>query len=127
MRRALVAVAFVVFAASGCGGDDGNESARETTTIVRTVTGTQNPTGTSSVTVTGKFKYPPVVVNNFMKSCTSGVQNRRAYCACTLDQLSNSVSVRDFARVGLAGGKLPPRIRRIIQRAAVDCADKLPG
>jgi hypothetical protein len=126
VKRALVAGLLIV-AAAGCGGGDGNESARDTTTIVRTVTSTQNPTGTSSVTVSGKYKYPPVVVNNFMRSCTNGMRNRRAYCACTLDELSNTVSVDDFARIGLAGGKLPPRIRRIIRQAAVDCADRLQG
>jgi hypothetical protein len=127
MRCAFILAALMVIVISGCGGDDGEQSAGDTTTIVRTVTSTQNPTGTSSVTVSGKFQYPPVVVNNFMDSCTDGMQNRRSYCACTLDQLSNNVSVKDFARIGLAGGKLPPRIQSIIQRAAVDCADKLPG
>jgi hypothetical protein len=67
------------------------------------------------------------VVNNFMKSCTNGIEKRRAYCACTLEELSKSVSVQDFARIGLAGGKLPPRIQRVIQEAAVACADKIPS
>ncbi len=121
MRRTLSALlAVVALAAAGCGG---NKSA--STTTVTTVQSVTNPTGTASVTTHGRFHYPAVVVNNFMQSCTKGNQARRPYCACTLDKLSNNVSVRDFARIGLSGGKLSPRIRRFIQRAAVDCADKL--
>jgi hypothetical protein len=120
-RVVLVAAGLLVLALSACGGGDGEESARETTTVVTTVT------GRASTTTGGKHDYPPVVVNNFMKSCTNGIQNRRAYCACTLDELSKTVSVQDFARIGLAGGKLPPRIRRVIQEAAVTCADKIPS
>jgi hypothetical protein len=120
-RVAPVAAALFVLVLPACGGGDGEESAGETTTVVTTVT------GPASTTTEGEHDYPPVVVNNFMKSCTNGVQNRRAYCACTLDELSKDVSVQDFARIGLAGGKLPPRIRRVIQEAAVACADKIPS
>jgi hypothetical protein len=120
-RVVLVAAVLLLLGLSACGGGDGEGSARETTTVVTTVT------GSASTTTEGKHDYPPVVVNNFMKSCTNGIQKRRAYCACTLDELSKSVSVQDFARIGLAGGKLPPRIRRIIQDAALACADKIPS
>jgi hypothetical protein len=120
-RVVLVAAGLLLLGLSACGGGDGEESARETTTVVTTVT------GPASTTTEGKYDYPPVVVNNFMKSCTNGIRKRRAYCACTLDELSKSVSVQDFARIGLAGGKLPPRIRRVIQDAAVACADKIPS
>ena len=117
-----MAAALFLLALPACGGGgDGEESAGETTTVVTTVT------GPASTTTEGKHDYPPVVVNNFMKSCTNGIQNRRAYCACTLDELSKDVSVQDFARIGLAGGALPPRIRRVIQDAAVACADKIPS
>jgi hypothetical protein len=116
VRRAVLLVsAALAFAAAGCGGD-GDKSAGTTTT---------NPTGTASVTTHGRYKYPPVVVNNFMQSCVNGMENRQPYCACTLDKLSNDVSVRDFARIGLSGGKLSPRIRRLIAQAAVDCRDRL--
>jgi len=60
-----------------------------------------------------------------MQSCTKGDTKKRAYCGCTLDKLSNDVSTADFARIGLAGGKIPPRIKRLITKAAVACADKL--
>jgi hypothetical protein len=112
----------LALAVAGCGGD-GDKSAA--TVTVTTIESTTNPTGTGSVTTGGRFHYPQVVIDNFMKSCTNGMENRRAYCACTLDELSDSVSVQDFARVGQSGGKLPPRIQRLIQQAAVDCADKL--
>ena len=118
---ALVA-ALVVATTAGCGGE--SEKSVQTTTVVSTVQST-NPTGTASVTTHGKYDYPPVVVNNFMSSCTNGKTGRRDYCACTLDELSNQVSVGDFARIGLSGGKLPARIQRIIENAAVECADKL--
>jgi hypothetical protein len=121
MKYALTAV-LIALAATGCGGD-GEKSAA--TVTVTTIESTTNPTGAGSVTTHGRFRYPDVVVNNFMQSCTQGKQNRRAYCACTLDELSNTVSVRDFARIGRSGGKLSPRIARLIRQAAADCADKL--
>jgi hypothetical protein len=123
MRQApLLAIAFVAVLAAGCGGD--GEKSAVTTTTVRTVT-TTNPTGTGSVTTHGRFSYPATLTENYMKSCTRGDKAKEAYCACTLDKLSNDVSTQDFARIGLAGGKIPPRINRLIRRAAVNCADKL--
>jgi hypothetical protein len=122
VRRILLTPAVLLACAvAGCGG--GGKSAE--TTTVTTVVGVTNPTGTASVTTHGRYHYPQVVVDNFMKSCTKGNDRKRAYCGCTLDKLSDTVSVKDFARVGLSGGKVPPRIRRAIRRAAVACADKL--
>ncbi|MBA3734498.1 MAG: hypothetical protein H0W90_04765 [Actinobacteria bacterium] len=89
------------------------------TTVAATAT---DATETWSVTTHGRFHYPPVIVNNFMRSCTKTRNGREAYCSCTLDELSNDVSSQDFTRIGLAGGSFPPRIRR---QAAVACADKL--
>lgn len=109
-------------AASGCG--DGGEKSAATTTVRTIATTTIAPT-TTSVTTHGRFHYPRVIVDNFMKSCTNGKRNRVAYCGCTLDKLSNDVSVQDFARIGLSGGKLSPRMNRLIRQAAVACADKL--
>ena len=109
-------------AASGCGG--GGEKSAATTTVT-TVATTTSPTETSSVTTHGRFKYPRVIVDNFMRSCTNGQKKRVAYCGCTLDKLSNDVSVQDFARIGLSGGKLTPRMNRLIRQASVACADKL--
>ena len=112
----------LALAAAGCGGD-GEKSAA--TVTVTTVESTTNPTGAGSMTTRGRIRYPQVVIDNFMQSCTNGKENRRAYCACTLDELSDSVSVQDFVRVGQSSGKLPPRIQRLISQAAVACADKL--
>ncbi|MGZ8706244.1 MAG: hypothetical protein ACXW0R_02545 [Gaiellaceae bacterium] len=103
----------VALATVGCGG--GGKSAVTTT----------NPTGTASVTTHGRFSYPPVLVDNFMRSCTRGGQAKKTYCACTLDKLSNTVSTQDFTRIGLSGGKVPPRVRRAIKQATIACADKL--
>jgi hypothetical protein len=123
VRRWLVPLWLVLgVAAGGCGG--GSEKSAATTTVTTIATAT-NPTGTASVTTHGRFHYPRVIVDNFMKSCTNGQQKRDAYCSCTLDKLSNDVSVQDFARIGLSGGKLSPRMNRLIRRAAVACADKL--
>ena len=123
MRHAFLALGvFLCVAAAGCGGGAKNASVTTTVTTIETAT---NPTGTASVTTHGRFNYPPVVVNNFMKSCTSGIKKREAYCGCTLDKLSNTVSVQDFARIGLSGGKLSPRIQRLIRNAAIACANKL--
>ena len=122
-RTVFLTGLLLALTAAGCGGN-GRESA-DATTVTRTIATTTNPTGTASVTTHGKYKYPPVVINNFMQSCQNGKATRRAYCACTLDELSDQVSVQDFARIGLSGGKLPPRIQRVIEQAAKDCADKL--
>jgi hypothetical protein len=108
--------------ACGCGGGGGNSAATTTVTTISTAT---KPTGTASVTTHGRFHYPRVIVDNFMKSCTNGKKERVAYCGCTLDKLSNDVSVHDFARIGLSGGKLSVRMNRLIRQAAVACADKL--
>ena len=88
-------------------------------------TGATLTTFTAHLVPPTRFHYPKVIVDNFMKSCTNGQQKRVAYCGCTLDKLSDDVSVRDFARIGLSGGKLSPRMRMLIRRAAVACADKL--
>jgi hypothetical protein len=123
VRRWLVPLWLVLgVAAGGCGG--GSEKSAATTTVTTIATAT-NPTGTASVTTHGRFQYPRVIVDNFMKSCTNGQQKRVAYCSCTLDKLSNDVAAQDFARIGLSGGKLSPRMNRLIRRAAVACADKL--
>jgi hypothetical protein len=124
LKPGLATLVFVLaLAASGCGGG-GKEEEAATTTVTTTATVT-NPTGTASVTTHGRFHYPPALVRSYMRSCTKGDTAKNAYCACTLDKLSNDVSVRDFIRVGLAGGKLPPRIRRLITGAARACVDKL--
>jgi hypothetical protein len=123
VRQAVLGLSVLLcVAATGCGGGDKKSSVATTVTTIETAT---NPTETASVTTHGRFNYPPVVVNNFMKSCTNGIKKREAYCGCTLDKLSDTVSVQDFARIGLSGGKLPPRIQRLIRNAAVACADKL--
>ena len=111
----------VALTAAGCGG--GSKSA--VTTTVTTIATTTNPTGTASVTTHGRFSYPQVLIDNFMRSCTRGGQVKRAYCACTLDKLSNTVSTQDFTRIGLSGGKVSPRVRRAIKQATIACAHKL--
>ncbi len=119
----------VVLALSGCGG--GGKSAQSTTTVVSTAVVTTTPGSTTSsadihVVTHGRFHYPQILVTNYMRSCIAGGgAKKRAYCACTLDKLSNRVSAADFARIGLAGGKIPPRISRLIRNAAIACADKL--
>lgn len=115
-------LAALALAAAGCGGGGDKSAATTTVTTIATVT---NPTGTGSVTTHGRFHYPSVLLNNFMRSCTRGDNAKEAYCSCTLDELSNNVSTQDFARIGLSGGKVPPRIRRLIQQAARACANKL--
>jgi hypothetical protein len=112
-----------MFSVAGCGG--GSSKSAATTTVTTTIATVTNPTGTASVTTHGRYHYPPALVRSYMRSCTKGDKAKRAYCACTLDKLSNNVSVADFVRVGLAGGKLPPRMRRLITKAATACADKL--
>jgi hypothetical protein len=125
VTRALWLVAAALLLA-GCGG--GGKSAA-TTTVERTVTaGATTSTGTTtsfSVTTHGKYSYPQPVIDNYMTSCVASDKKKEAYCACTLDKLSETVSVQDFARVGLAGGKLPPRINTLIRKAALACVDKL--
>ena len=124
MKILVVVAAALTLAAAGCGG--GGTKSTATTTVTKIVTAT-NPAGTAGVTVTthGRFHYPAAVVNNYMRSCLKSGSVTRAYCACTLDKLSNDVSTGDFARIGLSGGHIPPRVRRLIRRAAVACRDKL--
>jgi hypothetical protein len=121
--RFAVTVALLTFAVSGCGGGGGDKSAA-TKTVTTVVTAT-NSTGPASITTHGRFRYPQVLVDNFMRSCTKNGVAKQAYCACTLDKLSNNVSTQDFTRIGLSGGKVTPRVRRLINQAAVACADKL--
>jgi hypothetical protein len=116
-----VAVALALTVA-GCGG--GGKSVIATTTVSKTVNAT-NPTGTAAVTTHGRYHYPDAVVRNYMQSCLKNSSVTQAYCACTLDKLSNSVSTADFTRIGLSGGRIPPRVRRLIRRAAVACVNKL--
>jgi hypothetical protein len=123
-RAFLPAAICAVLVAAGCGGG-GSKSAVATTTVTKTLT--TNPTGTAAgVTVTthGRFHYPATVTENYMRSCMKS-NVTQAYCACTLDKLSNTVSTADFARIGLSGGRIPPRIRKLIRQAAVACANKL--
>ena len=124
MTRAFLLGGAVLLAAAGCGGG-GSTSSGGTTTVTKTLT-TTNPTGTTAVTVTthGRFHYPAAVTENYMRSCMKN-NVTQAYCACTLDKLSNSVSTADFARIGLSGGHIPTRMRQLIRRAAVACANKL--
>jgi hypothetical protein len=127
VRRSLPAFAIVLLLA-GCGG--GGDKSAATTTVERTVTAeattTSEETTTSvSVTTHGRYEYPQAVIDNYMNSCMSGDDKKKAYCGCTLDKLSNDVSVQDFARVGLSGGKLTPRINSLIRKAALACVDKL--
>jgi hypothetical protein len=109
-------LAAVALTAAGCGG--GKSAATTGTTTV--VTGTNSTSG-PTVTTHGRFHYPRSLVDNFMRSCTRGDAGKQAYCACTLDRLSNNVSTQDFARIGRSGGKVPRRIRRSIRRATVAC------
>jgi len=118
VKGALLVGGALVAVAAGCGGT-GDKSA-VTTTVTKT-----NPTGTVSVTTHGRFKYPEAVTKNYMQSCTNNGAVKAAYCSCTLDKLSNDVSTRDFTKIGLSGGTIPPRIRRLIRRAALDCRSKL--
>jgi hypothetical protein len=117
VRQALLTVllAAVALAAGGCGG--GKSAATTTVTTVSTVTNV----GGASVTTHGRFHYPPTLIDNFMRSCTKGDTAKQAYCGCALDKLSNNVSTRDFTRIGLSGGKVPPRIRRLIRQATRAC------
>jgi hypothetical protein len=127
VTRALWLVAAALLLA-GCGG--GGDKSAVTTTVERTVTAeaTTSTLGTTtsfSVTTHGKYSYPQPVIDNYMSSCIAGDNKKEAYCGCTLDKLSENVSVQDFARVGLSSGKLPPRINSLIRKAAVACVDKL--
>jgi hypothetical protein len=115
-------VVLVALFSAGCGG--GGKKSTATTTMTEIVT-TTNPTPSASVTTHGRFHYPKALIDRYMQSCMGGSTKKRAYCGCTLDKLSNTVSFADFARIGFAGGKIPPRIKKLITQAAVSCANKL--
>jgi hypothetical protein len=99
--------------AAGCGSGGGKSSAttKPTTTM----------TTTTAVTVGGKYRYSPQVIQSFMRSCTQGNTAKEDYCACVIDKLSNSVSTRDFARIARTG-RAVPRVARAIRRATATCA-----
>jgi hypothetical protein len=124
VTRALPLATAVLLVAVGCGG--GSKSAVATTTVTKTLTTTADATDTTAVTVTthGRFHYPAAVTQNYMRSCLKS-NVTQAYCACTLDKLSNNVSTADFARIGLSGGRIPTRIRKLITQAALACRNKL--
>jgi hypothetical protein len=124
VTRGFLLAAVVLLVVAGCGGG-GGKSAVATTTVTKTLTATSSsPTAAVTVTTHGRFHYPATVTQNYMRSCMKG-KVKKAYCACTLDKLSNNVSTGDFVRIGLSGGRIPTRIRKLIRQAAVACADKL--
>ena len=125
MRLAVVLVGMLLaVAAAGCGGDSKNSAER--TTVTTTVATTTTPTVTASATTRGKYEYPPVVVNNFMQSCQNGMSNRRAYCACTLDELSDRVSVaRTWRRSGCRAASCLRGSAGDQAGRRANCADKL--
>jgi hypothetical protein len=107
--RYLVAASCLALVAAGCGG--GKSSAT-----------TSSPTATTTVTtitLTGKYRYPPQVITAFMQGCTQGKQARENLCACVIDKLSYTVSIRDFARV--VAGRAVPRVKEAASRAKTDC------
>ena len=109
MTRALLPVTAVLLVAlAGCGG---NKTSSQSTTTTRTAP--------------AKFHYSAEVTQNFMKNCTASPQATPAYCRCTLDKLSEHVSMKDFQRIGLSGGKVPLRVRNYIVQAAQRCRSKL--
>jgi hypothetical protein len=122
VTRALLLATAVLVVAAGCGG--GSKSAVATTKVTKTLTTTNPSTAAVTVTTHGRFHYPATVTDNYMRSCMKS-KVTQAYCACTLDKLSNNVSTADFARIGLSGGRIPPRIRTLITQAALACRDKL--
>ena len=128
MRLALLALA-VVLVLAGCGG--GGKSSQATTVVSTTVvTSTSAATTTTAsgdihVVTHGRFHYPQILITNYMRSCIAGGgAKKRAYCACTLDKLSNDVSTKDFTEIGLSK-QIPPRIRRLMTNAVAACANKL--
>jgi hypothetical protein len=118
-RAFLLSASVLLLAVAGCGGG-GSKSAAATTTVTKTLT-TTNPTGTAATL--GRFRYPANIRENYMRHCT---QNNvtQAYCACTLDKISDTVTTADFARIGLSG-RIPTRVRSLITQAALACKDKL--
>ena len=127
MRQALLVVGIVLVVA-GCGG--GSKSSQATTVVSTTVVTTTTSTTTSSggdfhVVTHGRYHYPQILVTNYMRSCiANGGAKKRAYCACTLDKLSNDVSIRDFTEIGLSK-TIPKRIRTLMTNAVAACANKL--
>jgi hypothetical protein len=108
VTRAVVLLAATVVVA-GCGGG-GDKTAGNTTT---------------TTAATARYEYSHEVTQNYMRSCTQSPNATRAYCQCTLDKLSENVSMKDFERIGLSGGKIPTRVRDFIVQAARDCRSKL--
>ena len=143
MRTFLLALAIVAVVA-GCGGGGHSASRAGTTTATTTAPPATTTTaaaapstsaatttaasGTGKVVLHGRYRYPPILIRNYMKSCVGaagGGVKKRNYCACTLDKLSFNVSTRDFAEIGLSHGRIPPRIKRFMSAAIADCANKL--
>jgi hypothetical protein len=128
VRLAVLLAIALVLVLAGCGG--GGKSAKsttqtvtKTTTVVSTTTSTES-SGTTVVTH-GRYHYPEALTTNYMKSCVAGGNaKKQAYCACTLDKLSNSVSTRDFAEIGLSK-TIPAKIKQLMANAVADCASKL--
>jgi len=107
--RYLVAAACLAVVAAGCGG---GKSAATTTA----------PTApTTSIAVSGTYRYSPKVISSFMRSCTQGNAAKENYCACVIDKLSHSVSTRDFAHIARTG-RAVPRVQRAIRLATAACA-----
>ena len=141
MKRFLPLLVLVAVLA-GCGGGKGAKSNTPAVTSPASSTAPANTThgaGSSSVSTSttasglgnvvthGRFHYPPVLIRNYMKSCVGaagGGGKKRDYCACTLDKLSNNVSTRDFAEIGISK-TIPRRIKRFMSNAVADCANKL--
>jgi hypothetical protein len=121
-----VVTSAIALLAASCGRGD-KTTATVTVTTLATPSTTRNPTGTATpaVTTRGRYHYPPELTTAYMRSCVGGDEKKQEYCACTLDKLSNDVSTGDFARIGQAGGRLPPRIKGLITNAAGACLDKL--
>jgi hypothetical protein len=113
VTRALL-LAVIVLVVGGCGD---NKSAATTATTPTTT----NPTGTAAK----HFQYPAALTKSYMQSCLKSPRITRAYCACTLDKLSENVPTSDFQRVGLSGGQIPPLMRARITQAARACRNKL--
>jgi hypothetical protein len=127
VRQGLLLLAvLLVLAGCGGGGKSANSTTVVSTTVVTTTTAaTTSSSGGATVVTHGRYHYPQVLITNYMKSCVAGGgAKKRAYCACTLDKLSNNVSTRDFAEIGLSKS-IPPRIKNLMSQAVADCASKL--
>jgi hypothetical protein len=98
--RGLLAGTSAVVLLAGCGGG-GSSTAQTTTTQER-------------------FHYSKELRQSYMRACTQGGAVKESACQCTLDKLSESVSTDDFRQMS-GTGKIPPRIRTAITRAAADC------